>query len=188
MDKQDRILEGSLVRLVPFLTERDSIFFAISNRNSEYQRLAMADRAQQYSKDNIKKWLEKEELSENEVFFMIQTLGDDRIIGNINLEGFRNSNNNAFVGISIGDPKEWGKGFGTDAMSIILNYGFNVLNLHRISLNVFEYNPRAIRSYEKVGFKYEGTQRKWLNRDGKRWDLVWMGILKSDWLNSKKLI
>ena len=186
MDIHDRFLEGSSVRLVPFLAERDSTFFAISNRNSEYQRLAMADPAQQYSKENIKKWLEKGELSENEVFFMIQTINDDRIIGNINLEDFRNSNNNAFVGISISDPKDWGKGFGTDAMSIILKYGFNILNLHRISLNVFEYNPRAIRSYEKAGFKHEGTQRKWLNRDGKRWDLVWMGILKSDWLNSKK--
>jgi|SRR5665648_7252 len=185
MIDQINILEGNLVRLIPFLAERDSNFFAISNRNSEYQRLAMADRAQQYSKDNIKKWFEKEELSENEVFFMIQTLCNDRIIGNINLEGLKNSNKNAFVGISIGDPLDWGKGFGTDAMSIILKYGFDILNLHRISLNVFEYNPRAIRSYEKVGFKHEGIQRKWVNRDGKRWDLIWMGILKRDWINSK---
>jgi len=55
------------------------------------------------------------------------------------------------------------------------------LNLHRVSLDVFEYNPRAIRSYEKVGFKHEGRVRQALNRDGRRWDILYMGILREEW-------
>jgi RimJ/RimL family protein N-acetyltransferase len=186
MNNHIDFLEGKLVRLIPLLAERDTEKFLSWNRNSEFQRLAMADRAQQFSKDNIKKWLEKAELSKDEIFFMIQTIDDARVIGNINLEGFDRSNTNAFVGISIGEPKDWGKGYGTESMRLILKYGFDIMNLHRITLNVFEYNERAIRSYEKVGFKHEGIQRKWINRNEKRWDLIWMGILRSDWINSKK--
>jgi RimJ/RimL family protein N-acetyltransferase len=55
------------------------------------------------------------------------------------------------------------------------------LNLNRVNLNVFEYNPRAIRSYEKVGFKHEGVVRDWMAREGKRWNVVFMGILRREW-------
>lgn len=51
--------------------------------------------------------------------------------------------------------------------------------------NVFEYNPRAIRAYEKLGFQHEGRVRKYLNREGRRWDLVYMGITKEEWLSPK---
>jgi RimJ/RimL family protein N-acetyltransferase len=76
---------------------------------------------------------------------------------------------------------DWNKGFGTEAMKLILRYAFDLLNLNRISLTVFEYNARAILSYEKAGFRVEGQHRKWVNRDGKRWDLISMGILQSEW-------
>ncbi len=109
---------------------------------------------------------------------------NDIVIGEIGLSGFQGKHSNAFVGISIGDPVNWGKGFGTDAMREILRYGFGILNLHHISLTVFEYNPRGVKSYEKAGFKLEGVQRKFLNRDGRRWDMYRMGILKSEWEES----
>jgi len=64
---------------------------------------------------------------------------------------------------------------------VVLRYGFNELNLRRVTLTVFEYNPRAIRSYEKAGFQHEGRVRQALLRDGKRWDMFYMGILRDDW-------
>jgi RimJ/RimL family protein N-acetyltransferase len=67
-------------------------------------------------------------------------------------------------------------------MQLILGYAFMELNLHRVSLDVFGYNLRAIRSYEKVGFKLEGRKREMLLREGKRWDLIYMGILRAEWL------
>ena len=69
-----------------------------------------------------------------------------------------------------------------DAMKVALRYAFTELNLRRVTLTVFEYNPRAIRSYEKTGFQHEGRLRGALLRDGKRWDMFYMGILCDDWM------
>ena len=66
-------------------------------------------------------------------------------------------------------------------MRVILRFAFTELNLHRVSLTVFDYNQRAIRSYEKAGFRMEGRQRGFLKREGQRWDLIYMGILRSEW-------
>jgi RimJ/RimL family protein N-acetyltransferase len=67
-------------------------------------------------------------------------------------------------------------------MKVILRYAFRELNLRRVALDTFEYNPRAIRSYEKIGFVHEGRAREYLWRDGRRWDLIFMGILREEWL------
>ncbi len=85
------------------------------------------------------------------------------------------------MGISIGEKEYWGKGYGTDAMRVVLRYAFTELNLHRVSLTVFEYNPRAIRSYEKAGFTLEGREREAVFRSGKRTDMIYMGVLREDW-------
>jgi RimJ/RimL family protein N-acetyltransferase len=67
-------------------------------------------------------------------------------------------------------------------MIVILRYAFQELNLRRVALDTFEYNPRAIRSYEKAGFVHEGRARGYLYREGQRWDLIFMGILREEWL------
>lgn len=85
------------------------------------------------------------------------------------------------MGIGIGEREYWSKGYGTDAMNVILRFAFDELNLYRISLNVFEYNQRAIRSYEKVGFVVEGREREFLRRAGRRWDMIFMGLLREEW-------
>ncbi len=66
-------------------------------------------------------------------------------------------------------------------MRALLRFAFTEVNLHRVSLAVFGYNPRALRSYEKVGFTVEGRVRQYLHRDGQWWDMVFMGILKDEW-------
>ncbi len=174
-------LRGELVQLVPVEKDRDSKVFTQWRRNSEYSRLLNGDPAIQFSAKSIEKWLEKNELSSELVYFAIRKLADQQIIGEITLDDIKPFSTNVFVGISIGEAPLWGKGFGSDAMRLILRYAFTILNVHRVSLTVFGYNQRAIRSYEKVGFHHEGKLVNWLNRDGQRWDLHFMGILKSDW-------
>ncbi len=66
-------------------------------------------------------------------------------------------------------------------MHLTINYGFRELNLYRINLSVFAYNPRAIRAYEKADFVHEGTMRQALFRDGQRYDMLLMGLLRSEW-------
>jgi RimJ/RimL family protein N-acetyltransferase len=118
--------------------------------------------------------------NKEEIHFGIRTLADDKLIGFCNIEPFW-SHRNAFVGIGIGDPAYRGKGYGTDAMRLLVGYGFRELDLQRIALTVFSYNPRAIRSYEKAGFAREVVERAALYRDGQRHDIIIMGILRRDW-------
>lgn len=114
-------------------------------------------------------------------FFMIQRLEDDRKIGLINLSGFNWLVGNAWVGIGIGERDLWGKGYGTDAMRILLRYAFTELNLNRVTLDLFEINQRGLASYKKAGFTEEGRSPKVLSIAGDRYDLIFMGILRSEW-------
>ena len=85
------------------------------------------------------------------------------------------------MGIQIGERDYWGKGYGTDALRVLLRYAFDELNLQRVSLSVLEGNARAMRSYEKCGFRYEGRERHAWAYDGRRWDEIYMGLLREEW-------
>lgn len=152
-------------------------------RNSAYSRLADFGPSPFSSVKATKESLEKELLEEplKFTYFLIRSLEDQRVVGEIGLNEFKYAHRGTFVGISIGDPKDWGKGYGTDAMRILLRYAFIELNLHQVTLLVFEYNPRAIRSYEKAGFRVRGRMRKVVNRDGRRWDAIAMSIIRQEW-------
>ncbi len=97
--------------------------------------------------------------------------------GFFNLDGRIRSSE---FGIMIGDKSYWNKGFGTEAVRLLVQHGFNTLNLNRIYLRVLENNPRAIRAYEKAGFKHEGRQRQAEFKDGKYVDLLVMSTLKDE--------
>jgi len=153
------------------------------SRDSEYMRLGDSGAARTFSKRTTREWFDKDLEKErpDQFPFAIHTLEDDHLIGDVGLGDVQWTHSDAFVGIGLGERAYWDKGYGTDAMQVILRYAFTELNLHRVSLNVFEYNPRAMKSYEKAGFSYEGKMRKMLHRDGKRWDIVFMGILREEW-------
>ena len=176
------LFRGELVRLVAEDPERLAEAYSRWQRDSEYWRLQASEAAYTNSVRTVKTWIEKEvEHVPTASIFLIRTLEDDRLIGDVGLEPLRNGHGDTFAGIAIGEREYWGKGYGSDAMRVILRYAFTELNLHRVSLNVFEYNPRAMRSYEKVGFKHEGRSRGVLHRAGRRWDLIYMGILREEW-------
>ena len=173
------LFEGNLIRLLALDSERDAAKIASWGRDSDYQRLLDTSTAVRYNSKMVQNWYEKEGNSRHD--FVIQTLEGDVTIGFIELGGFDWAAGTAWVGIGIGEKDYRGKGYGTDAMKVLLAYAFTELNLHRVNLNVFDYNRRAIRSYEKAGFKYEGTERERIFRDDQRWDMINMGILRSDW-------
>ncbi len=181
---EKELFRGELVRLSAENTDTVAERFLRWNRDSEYWRLLAVEPATPYTLKQIKDFIEKELFSQqSSIFlFMIRSLEDDRIIGEIGLEGVEWNHGDAFVGISVGEREYWDKGYGTDAMRVLLDYAFKELNLHRVSLTVFEYNPRAMRSYQKAGFVMEGRERSVIRRDGKRYDLLFMGILREEWL------
>jgi RimJ/RimL family protein N-acetyltransferase len=81
----------------------------------------------------------------------------------------------------IGEKSYWNQGYGTEAMRLMINYGFHTLNLHRIWLRVFEQNKRGIRAYEKAGFVHEGKYRQAEYQHGKYQDVLLMSILNDEW-------
>jgi RimJ/RimL family protein N-acetyltransferase len=182
------LFRGELVRLTAVEPKAMAEADARWSRNSEYSRLLDSGSARIFSLKMTEKWSEEhlESQSNRDIFFGIRTLSDDRLIGGIGLDGIDWSHGNSYVGIGIGDREDWGKGYGTDAMCILLRYAFTELNLHRVSLTVFEYNPRGIRSYQKAGFVEEGRTRGQLHREGRRWDIIYMGILKCEWEQGQK--
>ena len=177
------LLHGQLVRLAAANSETDADSLARWSRDSEYLRLLDSDpatpRSTRQSKEGITEWMEHDR--PNSFGFVIRTLADDRLVGFVGLGGIDWNNGNGWVGIGIGAREDWGKGYGTDAMRIMLRFAFSELNLHRVSLSVFADNPRAIRSYEKAGFQVEGRARQVVNRDGRRGDEVFMGVLREEW-------
>ncbi len=177
------LFTGSLVRLEAVNPQRAAEAYSRWYRNSEYSRLLDSVAARPRSFKAVKEWIEKkaEKDPPDEYPFSIYTLEEDRLIGEIGLDGIKWNHGEAFVGIGLGERDCWGKGYGTDAMRLILGFAFNELNLHRVSLTVFEYNTRAIRTYEKIGFVHEGQNRGMLLKDRKRFDMVHMGILRHEW-------
>jgi len=180
---EDDLFRGHLVRLTAPDTKLLGELYPRWGRNSEFKRMLDTDPAFPHSGKATRAWFEREQNKEEPdyLLFLIRTLEEDKVIGDIGLED-PNHHGDAFVGIGIGEPDYWSKGYGSDAMQIILRYAFQELNLHRLSLDVFEYNPRAIRSYQKVGFQVEGRYRQSLNREGRRWDMIFMGITRQEWL------
>ena len=102
-------------------------------------------------------------------------------IGNIAFLGIHLVNRDSEIGIMIGEKAYWDKGFGTEAMQRMLQYGFEELNLHRIYLQVYEGNDRGKHAYKKVGFTHEGTMRQARYHRGRYWDVDIMSILKNEW-------
>ena len=178
------VLTGKFVRLSAYDPEEMSKAFTRWARNSEYARLLNSSPFRMLSAKSNLKWMEEEvgELSPASYFFSIRTLAEDKLIGELGLDVVNWSGRDAFVGLGIGEPEYWSKGYGTDIMNVLLRFAFMEINLRRVTLTVFEYNPRAIRSYEKAGFRHEGQLRALLNREGRRWNEYFMGILREEWL------
>lgn len=113
--------------------------------------------------------------------YIIQEKNSERPIGITSLIQIDYKNRNAECIIDIGDKDYWGKGYGTEALRLLLDYAFLELNLHRVSLRVFSFNRRAIRMYEKLGFAKEGSSRQALFREGTWHDLIHMGVLQTEY-------
>jgi len=180
------IFRGALVRLTTEDPEPASQALSRWARDSEYTRLLDSFPSRLWSARKIQSWIERdfETGYRDGYFFEIRTIVEDRLIGYIILFGLSWPHGDAEVGIGLGDRGFWGKGYGTDAMRVLLRYAFTELNLRRVTLGVFAYNPRAIKSYEKAGFKVEGRLRQYISREGQRSDMIVMGVLREEWLQS----
>jgi RimJ/RimL family protein N-acetyltransferase len=125
------------------------------------------------------RWFEAHLDKRDSPIFGIETL-DGLLIGNVGLSDIDWQNRHAVLGIVIGEREYWDKGYGSEAITTLLRFVFEEMNLHRVSLRVFDYNLRAVRCYEKCGFKREGRLRQARFHDGKYHDELVMGILRDE--------
>ena len=128
-----------------------------------------------------KAWIKSISKQKNEVNFAIDTK-EGIHIGSTNFHNIFKDDKYAVFDILIGDKRYWNKGYGTEASSILIDFGFKKLKLHRIGLSVYEYNPRAVALYKKLGFKLEGRKRESVLYKKKFYDELTMGLLRSEWL------
>lgn len=129
-----------------------------------------------------KKYLEEKQ-NENGVFAIVDIV-EDKLIGTVGLHNIDGVNRTATLGIFIGDKEYRSKGYGTEAIRLILDFGFNYLNLNNIKLDLMEFNERALKSYKKCGFKECGRRRKCKFINGKYYDSIEMDILAEEFTES----
>ena len=114
------------------------------------------------------------------VFLAIVEKGTDLHVGNVKLGPIHRVHRRADMGIMIGDRTRWGRGYGREAVALIVAYGFDRLNLHKIGLGVHADHEEAVRLYESLGFQVEGRLRGHLFRDGGYHDKLVMGVLREE--------
>ncbi|WP_336045701.1 GNAT family N-acetyltransferase [Solibacillus ferritrahens] len=146
--------------------------------DSEYLRNVDTDIALPKSKEQL---ISDGKPALNEVYFRLRTIDKDHLIGFVTIHSIEWNNRTGVLSIGIGESSNRNNGYGSDALKLILRYAFQELNLDRVGLEVIEYNKGGIKAYEKVGFQQEGRKRSAVYRDGKRYDVIVMGILHNDW-------
>ncbi|MHB1575744.1 MAG: GNAT family N-acetyltransferase [Candidatus Dormibacteria bacterium] len=174
------LFRGRLVRLCA-PREDDAEILSRWSEDAQYRRLADTDAARPLAPGHFRERDEAGAEDPNNFEFRIRALDDDRLLGFVAVCGIEWVNRHGWVAIGIGDPAERGRGVGAEAMSLVLKYAFHELGLHRVSLDVIADNQAAIALYRNLGFIEEGRLRERVLRDGKRVDLLYMGMLARDW-------
>jgi RimJ/RimL family protein N-acetyltransferase len=149
-------------------------------RDPEVARLTRYQE-RQMNQAEIQRFFEVRMLAPDALAYSIVELASARLIGFTTFSALDGDNGSVMFHITIGEREAWGRGLGTEATQLMLQHAFERLGLHRVGLAVFSYNTRAIRAYEKAGFRVEGRLREAIQRQGEFFDEVQMGILAGEW-------
>ena len=175
------MLRGKNVILSPMKKEYIETFLKWINDPEIMQYLLLY---RPMTKEMEEEWYESLKQRENDFLFSIlipQKDDSEKLIGNCGIHRINWINRVGTAGIMIGEKEEQGKGYGTEAMRLLIDYGFSALNLNRIELKLYNYNTKAIKSYQKAGFVEEGCKRQAVWKNGKYHDLIIMSILRDEW-------
>ncbi|MCA0386620.1 MAG: GNAT family N-acetyltransferase [Firmicutes bacterium] len=178
--------KGELIKLRPYGKEDIPRILELIN-DEEIKSLLTPGIPFPYTYEDEVKWLNSLTAMSCGVYsFAIETLAEGLYIGGCGVNTVDWKNSVVEVGIFIGDKAYLSKGYGTDAMRTLINFIFNEMNIRKVKLNVYSFNPRAIRSYEKLGFVREGVLRKEIFRAGEYHDIHVMGLFREEWAFGRK--
>jgi RimJ/RimL family protein N-acetyltransferase len=172
---------GELVRLAAIDPEADAEVFASwfddprATRLAGFRPIWPMNRAS--AQERLEEWVKA---SPGTINFAVRTIADDRLVGGIGLMDINGADGQAQLGLSVYKQDDWGHGYGREMIVLALRYAFNELNLHRVWLTTAGFNERAMKLYEKLGFRHEGRGREHILLDGTRWDVVYMGMLRDE--------
>lgn len=127
------------------------------------------------------KWIEDVNQSTKDFVFGLQT-NDNHFIGVMGLHGINFIDRFGKTGAYIGNKEYWGKGYGSEAKMILLDYAFNTLNLRKINSSVAAFNPRSHNYLKKCGYKEEGVRKKQIFHNGEYHDEILLSVFQEDWL------
>jgi RimJ/RimL family protein N-acetyltransferase len=179
------LLTGKLIRLLPLDPERDAEAMARWTHTPDYQWQVDDAPACPLSPAQVKKQLEgmvKEAETEHQAFhFAIYTLDGERVLGTTSFEYIQWTHAAAQLVIGFGDPACWENGAAADALQLLSHYAFAELNLYRLEVKTAETNARCIAALQQAGFSVEVRNRQAIYRDGKRCDLLHLGLLSDEW-------
>ena len=190
-DIQTQLFEGRDIRLGPIDHEKDPEIESKWTHDSEFMRMVEVNPARPMSAATIRKQYENLEKQidddKNFYYFAIRAREDDRLIGKAMIQRVEWTNGNGWLQLGIGSAEDRRKGYGSQALTMLLRFVFAELNLFRVSARVPEYNKVALALLKKFGFSEEVRRRQALDRDGRRWDLIVFGLLNSEWQNQSEL-
>ncbi|WP_240666772.1 GNAT family N-acetyltransferase [Longirhabdus pacifica] len=179
MGEHVKFLVGDLVYLRPPEQSDVDLFYNGLYRSEETRILTGSQKI--FFKSEIHKYFDTKAGDDSSIFLLIVNKENDEVIGDIGINGIDRINRNGWIRIAINDEADFGKGYGTEAMQLLLDYAFGVVQLHRIELHVYTFNERAIKSYEKLGFKREGVLREVLFYNHEYHDAISMSILEQEY-------
>src|SRR3954447_14310351 len=165
------MIEGALVRLRP-LTPADYPLMLEFKNDIEAELLGGGAPPRPHTLAEVTEFFDNLAKDRNQVNFAIEAEG--KLIGDCGLHAFDQHAGTAELGIGIGDREYWGRGYGREAVSLLVDYGFRMHNLRKVWLTAYGSNERAIRSYRAAGFTEEGRQREHAWSGGRYEDLVLM--------------
>ena len=170
-------LEGERLYLSPMNVEDYEIYTKWMNDLNV--TINLGNFAKNFSTTKEKEAVER--LANEESNFAIVLKDEDKLIGNCSLFAIENIHRKAELGIFIGEEEYRGKGYGVESIELILSHGFKVLGLNNIMLKVYSFNERAIRAYEKIGFKEIGRRREAYYINNKYFDEIYMDIVQREY-------
>ena len=175
--REQPVVKGERVRLEPLRLEH---FAGIAAMLQDPEAAHFTSSRLEWDEDVARRWVTTRQDHHDRADFAIVRNEDDEVLGEVVLNELDVHDRSVNFRISLRGADVFGRGYGTEATGLVLDYAFDTVGLHRVDLEVYSYNPRAQRCYEKAGFVREGARRQALRWQDAWHDVIIMGILDSD--------